>query len=338
MPAIVVRYRAVIGVLAVTALFCTLLVAPAPQAAASTGAVVDLAGCSANQLPRNDDGSTGAINLPFTLNFYGIGYQQAFVNNNGNITFDAPLGTYTPFPLSSTRRAIVAPFFADVDTRGGASREVTFGEVRYEGQRAFCVNYVGVGYFPNQVDKLNDAQLLLVERPAGGRTDFDIVFNYDSIQWETGGASGGNGGLGGASARAGFSSGAGTATTSFELPGSGVNGAFLDSNPRTGLRHNRRGTAVAGRYLFAIRNGSPNFIVRRPSELLTCARSPVVTRSATTTGGPGGSTAAGGSSSCPTGPVRSSGWPVTRPGASRPPPARRVSACGTPTTAPGSAA
>ena len=263
----VARKRTLIGVIALTALFCTLLVAPAPPALANTGAVVDLAGCSENRLPRNDDGSTGAINLPFTLNFYGIGYQQAFVNNNGNISFDAPLGTFTPFPLSSTRRAIVAPFFADIDTRGGASHEVTFGETRYEGQRAFCVNYVRVGYFPGQVDKLNDVQLLLVERPAGGNTDFDIVFNYGSIQWETGGASGGQAGLGGASARAGFSSGAGTATTSFELPGSGVNGAFLDTNAGTGLRHNKRGTAVAGRYLFAIRNGSPNFIVRRPAEL-----------------------------------------------------------------------
>jgi len=58
--------------------------------------------------------------------------------------------------------------------------------------------------------------------------------------------------LGGSSARVGYSNGAGT---SFELAGSGVNGAFLDSNLSTGLIYNSLNSDVDGRYVFSARNG-----------------------------------------------------------------------------------
>ena len=178
------RWSAIIAAAAVAA---TLAVLPTTQAYAAAGAVIDDAGCSQHVLPRNDDGSTGAINLPFTLNFFGQGYSTAFVNNNGNVTFDTPLGTYTPFGLGSTYVPIVAPFFADVDTRGGEG-VTTYGTTTYEGHPAFCVTWPRVGYFANQVDKLNTFQLLLVSRTDRGNGDFDIVFNYDTIKWETGSA------------------------------------------------------------------------------------------------------------------------------------------------------
>ena len=40
------------------------------------------------------------------------------VNNNGDISFDDPVPTYTPqeFPLDNF--PLIAPFWADVDTRG----------------------------------------------------------------------------------------------------------------------------------------------------------------------------------------------------------------------------
>ena len=62
--------------------------------------------------------------------------------------------------------------------------------------------------------------------------NFDIYFNYDRIEWEAGDASGGSNGLGGISARAGYSNGSGSA---LELTGSGVAGSFLDSNTTGGL-------------------------------------------------------------------------------------------------------
>lgn len=213
------------------------------------------AGFDASTLPRNDDDSTGLVNTGFTTNFFGVSRDQLFVNNNGNITFDAPQSTYTPFNLTSTGRQIIAPFFADVDTRGAGSREVTYGTGTVDSRNAFGANWVNVGYFPSAANKLNSFQLVLVDRSDTGAGNFDIEFNYDKIQWETGGASGGSNGLGGSSARAGFSNGTGAPGTSFELAGSAVNGAFLDGGPNS-LIANRLNSNVDGRYIFAARNGN----------------------------------------------------------------------------------
>jgi hypothetical protein len=209
-------------------------------------------GFDANTLARNDDGSTGLVNLGFTFNFFGSNYAQTYVNNNGNVTFDSPLSTFTPFPLLTTNRVILAPFFGDVDTRGltNGSLPVTFGTGTFGGQAAFGVNWVNVGYFPSATDKLNSFQLLIVDRSDIAVGDADIYFNYDKIQWETGGASGGVGGLGGNSARVGYSNGVNTA---FELPGSAVNGAFLDGGPNALIAGSNIGEP--GRYRFEVRGG-----------------------------------------------------------------------------------
>ncbi len=192
-------------------------------------------GFNSNTLARNDDGSTGLVDLGFTANFFGNAatgenvYNQVYVNNNGNVTFRSPLSTFTPFGLTgSTNIPIIAAFFADVDTRGAASSEVTYGRGTVNGRNAFGANYVNVGYYSGKTDKINDFQLVLIDRADTGAGNFDIEFNYNRIQWETGEASGGTGGLGGDSARIGFSNGTGRAGTFFELCGSGIDGAFLD--------------------------------------------------------------------------------------------------------------
>lgn len=228
--------------------------AATPALAVDGGAVVAVQDCTANVIPANDDGSSTAVDLPFELNFYGTTYSSLWVNNNGNVSFDGPLSTYTPFGLLATQTAIIAPFFADVDTRGVGSEPVRYGygETTYNGRPAFCVNWVNVGYYNSRADKLNSFQLLLVSRPDAGAGAFDIVFNYDQIQWETGEASGGVNGFGGVPARAGFSSGSGIAGSATELPGSGEPGAFLDSSG-TGLIHSRLGSTSDGRYVFRVR-------------------------------------------------------------------------------------
>ena len=114
------------------------------------------------------------------------------MNNNGNVTFGGPLGDYTPFDLTSTQSVIIAAFFADVDTTGAASGVVTYGTGVVNGRPAFGVNYVNVGYYFSKTDKLNSFQLVLISRSDIGQGNFDIEFNYDKIQWETGEASGGD--------------------------------------------------------------------------------------------------------------------------------------------------
>ena len=91
----------------------------------------------------------------------------------------------------------------------------------------------------------------MIDRSDSGPGDFDIEMNYDQIQWETGEASGGVDGLGGSPASVGYSNGT---TTAFELSGSRVAGALLDSNP-TGLINGSRESNHAGRYVYEVRNG-----------------------------------------------------------------------------------
>jgi hypothetical protein len=224
---------------------------------ASADTIRTYTGYDANTLPANDDGSTGSVNIGFTLNFFGTNYSNLFVNNNGNVTFDGPLSTFTPFSLLSTSTPIIAAFFGDVDTRAAGSNPVTYGSGILSGHSAFAANYIHVGVF-GEISIFNTFQLLLIDRTDTGLGNFDFEFNYNVINWETGTASGGSPlGLGGNSARAGYSNGI---AASFEIPGSAINGAFLDTNLTTGLISNQLGTPfdqanMNGRYDFQVRNG-----------------------------------------------------------------------------------
>ncbi len=231
-----------------------LLVSAAP--AVDAAAVRD-ASLFTNELARNDDGSTGQLNIGFGINFFGLngGNQTTlYVNNNGNVTFAGPLSTFTPFNLITTGVPMIAPFFGDVDTRNLGSDVVRYGQSTIDGRAVFGVNWINVGYFGSHADKLNSFQLIITDRSDTGAGNFDFEFNYDQMQWETGDASSGSGGLGGSSARAGWSNGA---TDSFELAGSAVDGALLDTNcpGSTGLVCNSLNSDVDGRYIFQVRNG-----------------------------------------------------------------------------------
>ena len=215
-------------------------------------------GFDANTLPANDDGSTGLVSLPFTINFYGTDYSDLYVNNNGNVTFNAPQSTFTPFGLGSSYsgQPIIAPFFGDVDTRGAGSGLTSYGNGSYAGHTAFGVTWPGVGYYNSHTVKMNTFQLIMVDRSDTGAGNFDFYFNYDQIQWETGDASSGSGGLGGISAAVGYNAGqsGNPAGTYAMLAGSLINGALLDGGPNSLVAGSNDG--VAGQFLFQVRNGS----------------------------------------------------------------------------------
>jgi hypothetical protein len=197
-------------------------------------------------LAPNDDNSTGAQSVGFTLNFFGSSFTQLWVNNNGNVTFDGSMSTYTPFPLIGTGRQILAPFFGDVDTRPLATTPVRYGTGSAAGHAAFFVDWINVGYYDQNATPANNFQLVIMDRSDIGVGDFDFEFNYGAMGWEVGEASGdlnGNGqcdaGEGGCvPARAGWSNGA---LASFEIPGSGTGGVEAALQGRT--------------YLFEVRNG-----------------------------------------------------------------------------------
>jgi hypothetical protein len=208
--------------------------------------------CQANEVAPNDDESGPRVTLPFTVNFGGRRFSSLWVNNNGNVTFDGPLSTFTPQPLATFGSPIVAAWFADVDTRGAGSQPVRFGSGTVAGRPALCVDYDRVGYFLEHTDKLNSFQLFIVDRGDVADGAFDIVFRYRQLQWETGDASGGAGGLGGTSAGVGYTNGTGQPGTFFEVSGSRQPGALLDTAPG-GLSHTSTNSDQTGVHVFPIR-------------------------------------------------------------------------------------
>ncbi len=254
------------------------------SAVPSAHATAIVAGFNASVLAPNDDGSTGLVSLGFTnadsnsINFFGVNYSALYVNNNGNVTFTTPLSTYTPFPIITTGLPMMAPFFADVDTRSAGS-PVTYGTGTFGGDPAFGVDWENVDYFSSSPTHTNrdSFQLIIVDRSSdtGAAGNFDFIFNYDLIQWQAGEASSSDAnGCGGSPARAGYSNGT---SNSFELPGSGVNTAFIDSGScvtspgADALILNDLNSNVLGRYVFSVRNGvvvGPPPVVPEPTTLV----------------------------------------------------------------------
>ncbi len=185
------------------------------------------AGFGTNALDPNDDGSTGIITVdrqfPEGLWFFGSVYRALYLNNNGNITFNRALGVYTPvrFPVAS--QPMIAPFWADVDTRGGGrpGRNGVWWDVR-PGQ--VVITWHNVGYFGSHVDRLNSFQIVLRGGTEMDEGQFEVEFRYARCEWTTGDASGGSNGRGGTPAQAGFD--AGNRRDSRVLPGSRTAGVL----------------------------------------------------------------------------------------------------------------
>ena len=202
------------GVLAVS------LFPGAAAAAPLLGGLGGPAGYGTGNLPANDDGSSSEVDLrsafPSGLHFFDATYPSLYVNNNGNVSFGRRLGTYTPsaFPIAS--QPIIAPWWGDVDTRGGGvpARNGVYWSIA---PGRFVATWHDVGYYSSHDDLQNDFQMILTAAPPG-IGDFDVEFRYNRCQWTTGDASGGSGGLGGTPAQAGFD--AGNLSDYVALPGS----------------------------------------------------------------------------------------------------------------------
>ena len=201
-------------------------------------------------LAPNDDRSSNRLDLPFQINFFGNNYNSFFVNNNGNITFDGPLITFTPTAFPVSNQPLIAPWWADVDTRGrGGLASPTQNNVYVASPNASTavITWHDVGYFSGNTDKLNNFQLVLRDRSETGTGNFDFDFRYQQLQWTTGGASEGVNGLGGIAAQAGYDNGQGS--NFLTLPGSRT-AAVLDLVNTSNVSE-----ATPGLWSFAVRNG-----------------------------------------------------------------------------------
>jgi alpha-tectorin len=227
------------------------------------------------RLPENDDSSTAKIVLSVPFPFFGSDKTSLWINNNGNVTFDGPIHTGTPFAFPSDRE-MVAPFFADVDTcntvacdgtgdaEGDSLNDLYYSE-RFGGGDmamvsaavnaafggafsalyAFVVTWDHVGYYEAHTDHLNSFQLILTT----DGVDSFAIFNYldNGMNWETGDDSGGFGGFGGEEASAGYD--AGNGKTFYTIPGSNEAGIkdILEAGSNMG---------VPGQWVFQINDGA----------------------------------------------------------------------------------
>jgi hypothetical protein len=137
---------------------------------------------------RNDDGFSGPINLGFTLSFFGNNYSQFFVNNNGNISFNAGISAFTPTGPQGAPQPIISPFFADVDTRNASSGVV---HLRTDISNEVIVTWDNVGFYNLHGSPTDTFQLVLrgpgFTIPTG---EGAIGFFWDAMGWEQGDVSG----------------------------------------------------------------------------------------------------------------------------------------------------
>ena len=154
----------------------------------------------------NDDLYSNSIYLPFSFSFYGTTYDSLYINNNGNISFTNPYNNFTAFPFPDPSFNMIAPFWADVDTRS-----TNGGNVWYKlNPHSLVIVWDHVGYFSMMEDKLNTFQLIISDGqdtivPTGN----NVSFCYGDMQWTTGAASGGINGFSGSPATVGVNIGNG---------------------------------------------------------------------------------------------------------------------------------
>jgi hypothetical protein len=146
---------------------------------------------------------------------------------------------------------------------------VSYGTATLNGFNVFGVNYINVGVFSQQ-SIFNSFQMILTDRSDIAAGDFDIEFNYDEINWESGTASGAP--VGGlcddscVSALAGYWT---SSTSNYTLDGSLVHGALIDGGPNALISHSLN-SEVLGRYIFQVRGGEvqdPDNNVPEPASL-----------------------------------------------------------------------
>jgi len=170
--------------------------------------------------------STNNIALPFSFNFFGVNYDSVFINNNGNISFGASYGTFTALPFPNNTFQMIAPFWADVDTRDSAS-----GLVYYQITAThLIVKWENVGYYAMHSNLLSTFQLIITDGtdpivPAGS----NVSFCYGDMQWTTGDASSGINGFGGSPSTVGVNQGNGAdyfQVTQSDAPGAAFDGPY----------------------------------------------------------------------------------------------------------------
>ena len=205
-----------LGALALLTLLSSSAVAQAPLLTGYGGPAGfggELTGLLTGQPRPGDDASEGPLDLsaafPNGINYFGTTYTSAYVNINGNLTFNGPVEAFSPVAFPVADQPMIAAWWADVDLRGigiGADNSVYFAVDA--GNREVVITWNTVGYYNSKTNKLNSFQMILKDRSVDFEPgDFDVEFRYNRCEWTTGDATGGANGLGGTPAQVGFDAG-----------------------------------------------------------------------------------------------------------------------------------
>jgi len=155
---------------------------------------------------RNDDWSSPAILLPFQFCYFGNSYNSIYINNNGNISFIAPYSTFSANGFPDPNFNMIAPFWADVDTRDSINGGLIYYKVT---PSSVIIKWEQVGYFNIHSDKVNTFQLIITDGLDPIVNGGNCSFCYGDMQWTTGDASSGVSGFGGIAATTGANLGNG---------------------------------------------------------------------------------------------------------------------------------
>ena len=151
-------------------------------------------GFGETQMARSDDGSIrlslGAV-FEDGFRYFGRSYSadNLFLNTNGTVSFGRREASYPTAANRDINQDIIAPFWADVDTRlDGEGFESGGIWVDVDAARdVVTITWDAVGVYRRRADDPNTFQLQLFDRGDG---DFDIVFRHDTTDWTIGTAEG----------------------------------------------------------------------------------------------------------------------------------------------------
>jgi len=182
-------------------------------------------------LAGREDATSSEVHLKVPLKYFQRDYLSLFVNENGLVSLSTEISTFynVQFPMEYP---IIAPFYADIDTRGvgqvywRASRQADdiarvanlvskYYRGEFQPKEVVVITWDQVGYFDQMTDKTNMVQLIIC---SDGEKSYSVFLYPESgIQWVRG--QGKNRNQPDPQAQAGFMSGEGQ---SFLLPPSGL--------------------------------------------------------------------------------------------------------------------
>ena len=132
------------------------------------------------------------VQLPFSYSIYGHPYSSVFISNNGLVSFGTGVSSYTPtpFPVSGLPTAIIAPYWADVDTRtaNGTYTNQVWYKVYPD---RMVVIWDSVGRYNLHADMLCKFELTLFDNTHPihqSLYNWDVRWTWDTLSWDRGDA------------------------------------------------------------------------------------------------------------------------------------------------------